>query len=92
MLRGVEQCNSGALRLTLLDCGTQAFQAAVQATNVHCMGEKAGRHQAPVLPLLLSAEPARLPDNTSVPPPVVPQVWAEATGCHHVKLSAALLC
>ena len=54
--------------------GVQAFQVAVQATNVHCMGEKAGRHQAPILPLLLSAEPARLPDNTSVPAPIVPQV------------------
>jgi hypothetical protein len=64
----------------------------VQATNVHCMGEKAGRHQAPILPLLLSAEPARLPDNASVPPPVVPQVCPEPPGCRHVKLSAALLC
>ncbi len=63
----------------------------MQATNVHCMGEKAGRHQAPVLPLLLSAEPARLPDSTSVSPPVVPQVWPEPPGCRHVKLSAALL-
>jgi hypothetical protein len=63
----------------------------VQATNVHCMGEKAGRHQAPVLPLLLSAEPARLPDNTSIPAPVVPQVWPEPPGCRHVKSSAALL-
>lgn len=47
---------------------------AVHAANVHCLGEKNGRHQAPILPLLLSAVVAEMPDNTSIPPPVAPQV------------------
>ncbi len=47
---------------------------AVHAANVHCLSEKNGRHQAPILPLLLSADVAEMPDNTSIPPPVAPQV------------------
>lgn len=64
----------------------------MHSTNVHCLGEKNGRHQAPILPLLLAAEPAELPDNTSIPPPAVPQVRCEPESSPLQRFGSAVAC
>ena len=54
----------------------QATEVAREAAQVHCLGEKGGKVLEPILPVLLSPEPAELPDNTSVPPPSAAHVRA----------------